>query len=86
MTEVNKANVDGPTTVARSRSVQVANGVTTPKPGTPVNEDGQVFGPEGDKERSIIKAALSIAEICVLPLCSSRVLLSFCRHLGRSSN
>ena len=86
MTEVNKANVDGPTTVARSRSVQVANGVPAPKPGTPINEDGQVFGPEGDKERSIIKAALSIAEICALPVVPLRALLSFCRHLGGSSN
>ena len=65
MTEVNKASTDGPTNVARSHSIQVANGVTASKPGTPINEDGQVFGPEGDKERSIIKAALSIAEICV---------------------
>jgi len=69
MTEVNKSSVDGPTTMARSHSAQVAHGVAAPKPGTPINEDGQVFGPEGDKERSIIKAALSIAEICALPLC-----------------
>jgi hypothetical protein len=67
MTEVNKSSVDGPTAVARSHSAQV--GATASKPGTPINEDGQVFGPEGDKERSVIKAALSIAEICALPFC-----------------
>jgi len=72
MTEVNKASVDGPTTVARSHSAQVVNGVTASKLGTPTNEDGRVFGPEGDKERCIIKAALSIAEICTPPLCSPR--------------
>jgi hypothetical protein len=63
MTEVNKASLDGPTAVARSHSTQVANGVAA---STPINEDGQAFGPEGDKERSIITAALSIAEICAL--------------------
>ena len=68
MTEVNKASIEGLPTVARSQSTQAANGVSASKygtPGTPINEDGQVLGPEGDKERSIIKAALSIAEICV---------------------
>lgn len=63
MTELNRASIDGPANVVRSQSVQVANGVATSKSGTSTNEDGQVFGPEGDKERSIIKAALSIAEI-----------------------
>jgi hypothetical protein len=86
MVEVDKACIDGPTTVARSHSTQVSNGVTAYKFGVPINEDGQVFGPEGDKERSIIKAALSITEICRFHLVFSRVLLSFRRRFGGGSH
>ena len=82
MSEVNKASTDGSAVVSRSQS---ANGVPASKLGTPINEEGQVFGPEGDKERNITKAALSIAEICALPSRGSGVPLSFRRRLGRSS-